>query len=127
MSNGVLTAVFEGSRSKGVARLVLLAIADRADDEGRAWCGTADIAKRAGISRNHVVRHTKLLNELGELEVGFREGKKNTNQYLVKPCPRAGLSQGGTVPRGDCPTTGCSMSQGGAKHVPWWDTNPKNP
>ena len=92
MSNSVLTAVFEGSRSKGAARLVLLAIADRANNEGRAWCGTADIAKRAGILRNHVVRHTRLLSELGELEIGYREGKRSTNCYLVKACTMVGLS-----------------------------------
>ena len=117
MSNSVLTAVFEGSRSKGAARLVLLAIADRANNEGRAWCGTADIAKRAGILRNHVVRHTRLLSELGELEIGYREGKRSTNCYIVKACTMVVLSQGGAVPLQSvaCTKEVQNMSHGGTR------------
>ena len=36
MSNAILNAVFAHSESRGVARLVLLSLADRADDKGRA-------------------------------------------------------------------------------------------
>lgn len=117
MSNRVLNSVFESSKARGVARLVLLCIADRADDEGKAWCGTADIANRAAIARNHVIRHTTALSELGELEIGFRQGKNNTNFYRVLICPTAGQSQGGTVPprAAACPTMGRNPSHHGTR------------
>ena len=46
MSNAVLNAVFQHSKAEGVARLVLLSLADRADDSGRAWCGAKDFCTR---------------------------------------------------------------------------------
>ena len=126
MSNRTLNLVFESSKSRGVARLVLLAIADRSDDEGKAWCGTADIASRAAIARNHVIRHTTALSELGELEIGFRQGKNNTNLYRVLICPAAGQSQGGTVPprAAACPTMGLNPSHHGTR-TPRTPKNPK--
>lgn len=125
MSNAVLNTVFTFSVSKGLDRLVLVAIADRADDEGCAWCGTEDIAKRAGIARNHVTRHTKNLAAMGELEVGFRQGEKNANLYRILTRPTMGQSQDGTVPPwgAACPTMVQNPSQGGTQTP----RTPKNP
>lgn len=117
MSNAVLNLVFDHSRSRGIDRLVLLSIADRSDDDGNAWCGTADISKRAGIERQHVTRHTNKLSLLGELEIGFREGPNKANRYRISICPTVGQSQGGTVPpRGaGCPKVVQNMSHSGTQ------------
>jgi hypothetical protein len=83
MSNTVLNSVFERSKSKGIARLVLLCLADRANDDGRAWCGATDIATRANIKRYNVTRVVEQLCRLGELAVEYRKGPKCCNIYQI--------------------------------------------
>ena len=97
MSNVALNAVFERSKSKGIARLVLLSIADRSDASGIAWCGASDIASRANISRQNVARAVKELCEQGELGVEYRKGPKCCNVYKISDSLKARQSQGETV------------------------------
>jgi hypothetical protein len=85
MSNTALNAVFTQSQSTGTSRLVLLAIADRADDSGRAWCGAADIARRARVKPHNVPRATRQLVSLGELSVELRQGRNHCNVYCLTP------------------------------------------
>ena len=69
-----LNYVFEHSPTRGGARLVLLTLADRADDQGVCWPSVADIAKRAGISERHVRRIIAGLVRAGELAIVKRGG-----------------------------------------------------
>lgn len=92
MSNAALNAVFARSLSTGVARLVLLAIADRADETGRAWCGAADIARRANLKPSNVPRATRELARLGELLVEHRQGLHHCNVYQLSPTLMARVS-----------------------------------
>lgn len=94
MSNLALNAVFERSTSTGIARLVLLAIADRADASGRAWCGSADIAARANIGRNNVPRALRSLGDSGELVLERRAGPKCCNVYRISDTLMAGQPHG---------------------------------
>lgn len=82
MSNSALTAVFTHSKSEGLARLVLLSIADRADDEGRAFCGAADLCRRTNAERSSVFRALKRLRKDGELAVDGR-GFRGCNRYRI--------------------------------------------
>lgn len=83
MSNLCLSGVLENSKSKGVARLVLIIIADRANDDGTAWPGSEFIASRANISRQNVCRAIRDLIALGEVVVQCRQGDKNCNLYQI--------------------------------------------
>jgi hypothetical protein len=65
----ISNAVWDHSASTGVARLVLLAIADRASIDGVAWPGQADLVRRANASARSVERAVADLVALGELEV----------------------------------------------------------
>jgi hypothetical protein len=87
MSNVVLNAVFNRSRSKGVARLVLLSIADRSANDGKAWCGAEDIARRCNIDKKNVPRHINQLVKTGELSVQSRAGKRCCNVYQIQLDP----------------------------------------
>jgi hypothetical protein len=97
MSNAAITAVFERSQSKGVTRLVLLSIADRADDGGRAWCGANDIASRANIERRNVPRAIRELCDSGELFVEHRKGPNCSNVYHLSSVLMAKLPQNEAV------------------------------
>lgn len=82
MSNAALTAVFTHSKSEGLARLIMLSIADRADNQGRAYCGASDLARRTNADRRNVFRALKTLRG-GELEVLPRKGMGGCNAYRI--------------------------------------------
>lgn len=78
MSVRVMSWVFEHSNSTGNDRLVLLAIADRCDDDGgNCWKSTEKLAEKARVSKRTAQRCIDHLVELGELEVVERPGTTN--------------------------------------------------
>ena len=83
MSVDMLRAVFAGSRSRGADRLVLLALADRADTHGVSWPGLDDIARRARVHRATVCRSLVRLKSLGELRVERGGGRGCSNRYHI--------------------------------------------
>lgn len=88
MSVRVMTWVFEQSRSKKNARLVLLAIADCANDEGRqAYPSMAKLCQKTGLSERAVTGLVADLERLGELEVKRNAGPKGCNLYRVVMTP----------------------------------------
>ncbi|TAK84203.1 MAG: helix-turn-helix domain-containing protein [Betaproteobacteria bacterium] len=82
MSNRLLTAVWERSSAKGGDLLVLLAIADRADDGGSAFPSIADISSRARMSPRNARRAIAHLHDAGELLLE-RGGGRSSNRYRV--------------------------------------------
>ena len=62
-----LSCVWESSKSTGNAKLVLIAIADFANDRGIALCSHHDIARKAKVSEDTVKRILKRLYNSGEL------------------------------------------------------------
>ncbi len=81
MSLAATNAVWRDSRQRGTARLVLLAIADRADDHGIAWPSIRDLAERTLVTVRHVKRIVSALERDGELRVTAGGGRANTNRY----------------------------------------------
>ena len=73
--------VWEHSRATGTARLVLLALADTAHDDGRCWPGVESVARKCRVSASTVKRAVTTLVEIGELAVTDRG--KQTNLYLL--------------------------------------------
>lgn len=77
----------------GGARLVLIAIAERADDAGQAYPGVADLAARTLLSDRQVQRHLRALEAAGRLAVvwggglqpGMSAGKRkgSPNRYRI--------------------------------------------
>jgi hypothetical protein len=83
MSNAALTAVWSQSKSERTARLILLSIADRSDDAGRAYCGAQDLCRRANAGRRTVFEALRELRELGELTVLPDKGPRGCNRYQI--------------------------------------------
>jgi hypothetical protein len=69
MSIKVATEVWRGSRHKSGNLLVLLALADHADDQGKAWPGVSSLARKARLSERHTRRCLSELLVSGELEI----------------------------------------------------------
>lgn len=89
MSVRVISWVWERSRAEGTDRLVLLAIADSAnDDGGNAWPSVATLAGKAKVSERTVQRSIRALVLLGEVSVDQNAGWHGTNVYTVRTDPR---------------------------------------
>src|SRR3990167_2787825 len=87
MSIRVMTKVWEKSPQKGTALLLLLAIADFANDDGMAWPGIATLSTKVRMSERYVHRMIKELASAGELKVDYKAGKNGTNRYWVQVDP----------------------------------------
>ena len=86
-----MTWVWEHSWVKGSELLLLLAIADHADDQGRnAWPSVARLADRTRVDRRTIQRLLRRLAQQGCLEIEPTEGPRGTNRYTVVMTPQAG-------------------------------------
>jgi hypothetical protein len=84
MSVRVMSWVWESSRSEGIDRLVLLAIADcAADHGGDSWPSIATLVDKTKLGERTVQRAIKRLAELGELTVKSNAGKHGVNVYRI--------------------------------------------
>lgn len=82
MSIKRMTAVFECSRQRANLRLLVLAIADNANDNGHAWPGTKLLASKTFMSERTVMRCIETVEvKSNELMVYRRQGR--VNHYLV--------------------------------------------
>jgi hypothetical protein len=76
--------VWTHSRSKPTQRLVLLAIADCANDRGaEAYPSNATLADKTGLTDRAVRRCVVELEQLSELSVEYKAGPRGTNRYRV--------------------------------------------
>ena len=85
MSIKVTNWVWARSESRNGARLVMLALADRADDEGRAWPSVEDLCERTRLSRRAVQKGIAELVRIGELKVEQGGGRHQRNRYRIIP------------------------------------------
>src|SRR5262249_18117905 len=111
MSVRVMGAVLQQSRATFGARLVLIAIADSAHDDGVAWPSIPSLARRAHVSERAVQYAIRRLIQLGELEVTERRGSSNSYRVLVgtgeADCTPAEVAPLKLVaPRGEASCTG---------------------
>lgn len=88
MSIKVTNWVWSKSESRNGARLVMLALADRADDKGFAWPSIDDLCERAQLSPRAVQKGIAKLVEIGELQVESGGGRRVRNRYQIVPKPR---------------------------------------
>jgi hypothetical protein len=76
--------VWEHSQSRRGARLVLLAIADNANDAGEAWPSYTTLQRKTRFGRAAIAEGIEKLVQLGELEIDeSRKGKRGQNFYRM--------------------------------------------
>lgn len=85
MSIKLMNAVWESDSTSGSDRLVLLALADSANDEGYCWPSYETIAKKANLGKRYVIVIMDKLIEGGLVEKShrFNDEKFTSNLYRV--------------------------------------------
>jgi hypothetical protein len=84
MSIHLTSAVWKHSRQKkSGGLLVLLAIADYANERGIAWPAVSTLARKARMSPRNVQRWLRCLERDGELKVLRNQGKCGANIYQI--------------------------------------------
>jgi hypothetical protein len=79
-----MKAVWDYSKQKGAKLLLLLAIADNADDEdGMAFPGLKYLSNKVRMSQRHVKRMVQELAETDELAVVWGGGRGHSNRYYL--------------------------------------------
>lgn len=108
MSVAVMAWAFQ-QKLPSTEKFVLVALADRANDDGHCWPGQRSLADKCSLSRQTVNRCVKTLETKGLLKIEARVddvGRPLSNRYF--------LNWGGTVSKSDrgmSPTTTGTVSQ----------------
>lgn len=83
MSVKVMSLVWDKSRHTGTALVMLLAIADHANDDGVCWPAVETIARKARVKKRQATNLIAQLEASGELIVRRGLGRNNTSIYIV--------------------------------------------
>jgi DNA-binding transcriptional ArsR family regulator len=89
------------------AKLVLLALADHSDDQGKCWPGVTGVSDKTGLSRRSVQRHIRDLESCGLIRTNARRdpsGRQVSSLYFLacrKGVSVAPRSDAGVAPAGD--------------------------
>lgn len=86
MSVRILSEVFEKSETSGNARLVLIALADCASDEGSCWPSLRKISKMSKVSSETARKYLHAFEAIGLLDVEERfdrKGRRTSNIYNI--------------------------------------------
>jgi hypothetical protein len=78
-----MSQVWRNGPQDGNDLLVLLALADFADDEGYCWPSMASIAKKARMTERGVRKIARRLEEAGHLSCEVGGGRSGSNRYRV--------------------------------------------
>ena len=91
MSVEASRAVWRFSKAEGNTRLVLLAIADNADDTGVAWPSHDTLSTKCLISVRAVIDNVARLEALGEVRVARKKRHVNVYRMTLGDLPRLHL------------------------------------
>ncbi len=90
MSVRTMSRVWEHSQHAGSDLLMMLAIADFADDAGNAYPAVSTLAEKCRMTSRNANLILAHLRKTGELIIRQNEGPKGTNRYqIILPTPEA--------------------------------------
>lgn len=107
MSVRLMSAIFESATLGPTERLIMLSLADHADDSGRCYPSVGRICQRTGLSERAVQINVRKLVDQGYLQLVPGGGKGRPNVYFVCPNPASGAPFGGPNPARNAPRTKC--------------------
>ena len=103
MSVRTMARVWEQSQHAGTNLLMLLAIADFADDDGQAYPAVPTLALKCRMTARNANLILSVLRKSGELIVRQNEGPKGTNKYLIPLKPASPLKGSSPLKRASSP------------------------
>lgn len=83
MSVKIMSLVWESGQYEGGTLLVLLALADWADDEGECWPGVTKLSAKARLKRRQTQNVLRRLEGDGVLVTALNVGRGNQNHYFL--------------------------------------------
>ncbi|WP_141983511.1 helix-turn-helix domain-containing protein [Saccharothrix saharensis] len=87
MSIRIMTWVWEHAEAAGTDLLLMLAIADSADDQGRnAWPSITDLSRKTRLDERTVQRRLKRLHDQGRIAIEIGGGRRR-NRYSILMTP----------------------------------------
>lgn len=86
-------------------KMVLLALADHAKDDGFCWPGIVKLAKKCCLSERQLQRNIKSLERRGLLKLTYRHGRSTYFKLLVTPMSPSENGVTSTSPAGDTHVT----------------------
>lgn len=109
MSIEVMTRVWANSKQKGSALLLMISIADYANEKGVAYPSIETLAKKVRMSERNVQILLRKLQEAGEIDIKPNAGPAGCNLYRIK------LDSEATVKGGEnfAPPQGENIAPGG--------------
>lgn len=102
MSIRIMSAVFESKTLGPTERLVMLALADHADDSGRCYPSNSRLCERTGLSERAVRQNVRALEAGGFLTVHIGIGQAGANVYIVRPEGGQEMPPAGNAPGRKC-------------------------
>jgi hypothetical protein len=108
----IMSAVWQYGPADSMDRLVLLAIADNANDDGVAWPAVRRLADKCCIGERGMRYRLRKLEEEGWIVTGAGEGMSGTNRYTIRP---ERLKQGHSRAGGHDSAGGTAVQEGGAQ------------
>lgn len=118
MSIRLMSAIFKSETLGPTERLVMLALADHADDDGRCYPSIARLRQRTGLSERAVQTNIRKLVDQGYIRIIPGGGKGNPNLYFVSANPAADAPRTKCTPAADAPQTPQEMRPNPAADAP---------
>lgn len=118
MSIRLINKAFESEMLGPTERLIMLALADHADDSGRCYPSIQRLCKRTGLKERSVQSNLKKLCDRGYLKTIIGGGRGNANLYVVFPNPAANAPPHDVHPAADAPQTPQEMPANPAGDAP---------
>ena len=79
----IMEHVWKNSQQSGTARLLMVALADHANDHGICWPGVERLSRWVNVTPRQVQRLTRKLVADGEIIVQLGAGRGNSNIYVI--------------------------------------------
>lgn len=102
MSIRLMSAIFESTSLSPTERLIMLALADHADDSGRCYPSILRLCQRTGLSERAVQTNIRKLSGQGYIKIIPGGGKGNSNLYFISANPAADAPFDAPKPRSRC-------------------------
>lgn len=116
MSMMLIVKAFSLKIGNPLSKLVLIKLADNANDTGECWPSYRHIADQCEIDRSTAIRHIKILEEMGYVRIEKRLGEKgNSSNIFHLNLDQKKLMGGGVAPPG---VVAESDQDGGRERLP---------